>query len=187
MHFSATALVLVLRLVAAAPRHQTYNGNIPAKVLSVSTSNELAPQSIEAYIHTSESHKQGISKAIIQVDITTPSHSNPGISAPEISITQERIPGWLYFDGKRLQGRIHGNTFWNIKGELAKDFPIHEFLMDPVIFTLNHPTDFDGAFTGEIGRGEVSLKWEKSGATITGRSGAGDYTVEGKTHVDWSP
>ncbi|KAH6709677.1 hypothetical protein BKA61DRAFT_489226, partial [Leptodontidium sp. MPI-SDFR-AT-0119] len=100
---------------------------------------------------------------------------------------QEEIPGWIYFDGKRFQGRIHVNTYWNIKGELDEALPIDELLIDPVVFKLNHPTDFDGEFTGHIGRGEAVLKWEKTGASISGRSGHGDFAFKGKTYIDWSP
>ncbi|KAI9240062.1 MAG: hypothetical protein BYD32DRAFT_409445 [Podila humilis] len=100
---------------------------------------------------------------------------------------EEKIPGWIFFDQNRIQGRIHGNTYWNIKGELQEKFPLDEFLLDPVVYSLNHPADFDGPFSGRIGRGEIVLKWEKSGATIIGRSGQGDFEVKGKTHVDWSP
>ncbi|PVH89461.1 hypothetical protein DL98DRAFT_402124, partial [Cadophora sp. DSE1049] len=99
----------------------------------------------------------------------------------------EQVPGWLFFDGMRIQGRIYGNTFWNIKGELDDQFPIKEFFLDSLTYTLNHPMDYDGAFTGTIGRGQVELKWEKSGATIGGRAGVGDFTIKGETHIDWSP
>ncbi|KAK3835437.1 MAG: hypothetical protein JOS17DRAFT_737159 [Linnemannia elongata] len=99
---------------------------------------------------------------------------------------KEQIPGWVFFSENRLQGRVHGNTYWNIKGELDEKFPIDDLLFDPLIYTLNHPTDFDGPFSGRIGRGEILLKWERSGATITGRSGLGDFEVKGKTRVDWS-
>lgn len=102
-------------------------------------------------------------------------------------LKQEQIPGWLFLDGKRLQGRIHGNTFWNIKGELSEALPIDELLLDPLIYKLNHPTDFEGDFKGRIGRGEAILTWEKSGASIIGRSGYGDFEFTGKTYVDWSP
>ena len=30
-------------------------------------------------------------------------------------------------------------------------------------------------------RGQISLLWEKSGATITGRSGVGDFVVKGES------
>lgn len=93
----------------------------------------------------------------------------------------------MFFAQTTVQARIHGNTFWNIKGALDDPFPMDEFLFDPLIFTLSHPQDFDGNFTGTIGRGEISLTWEKSGATINGRSPIGDYTVKGQTHVDYSP
>ena len=101
-------------------------------------------------------------------------------------IKSEKIPGWAYFEGNRLQARIHGNTYWNIKGELDEKFPIGEFLFDPLILTLNHPTDFEGKFNGTIGKGQISLGWEKSGATIIGRSPVGDFEVNGKTTIDWS-
>ena len=100
---------------------------------------------------------------------------------------QEKIPGWIFFEQNRVQGRIHGSSYWNIKGELDENFPMDELLLDPVTYSLNYPTDFDGPFSGHIGRGEIILKWEKSGATITGRSGQGDFDVKGKTHVNWSP
>ncbi|KAF9149302.1 hypothetical protein BG015_008899 [Linnemannia schmuckeri] len=100
---------------------------------------------------------------------------------------QEQVPGWVFFNQNRIQGRVHGNTFWNIKGELKENFPMDDFMFDPVTYTLNHPADFEGPFSGKIGRGEITLKWERSGATITGRSPIGDFEVEGKTYVDWSP
>ncbi|KAG0373977.1 hypothetical protein BGX24_010986 [Mortierella sp. AD032] len=100
---------------------------------------------------------------------------------------KEQIPGWAFFDQNQLQGRIHGNTFWNIKGQLEEKLPLDELLFDPVIYALNKPQDYEGSFSGRIGRGEIVLTWKKSGATITGRSGQGDYEVKGKTYVDWSP
>ncbi|KAL2065140.1 hypothetical protein VTL71DRAFT_4281 [Oculimacula yallundae] len=168
MHFSPTALALVLGLVAAAPRHESHN------VFTSDSVNEVVLST----------HEHGINKAIIKVEIDT----MPGTSSqPDMSIEQEKIPGWVFLEGKRFQARIHGNTFWNVKGELDENFPIEDFLLDPLIFSLNHPADFEGSFSGRIGRGEVNLKWEKSGATIVGRSGAGDFEIKGKTRVDWSP
>jgi hypothetical protein len=85
-----------------------------------------------------------------------------------------------------MQGRIHGNTFWRIRGELTEDFPAEEFLFDPLVFTLNHPQDFEGEFTGEFGNGQMKMNWT-SGATITGKSGLSDHTIKGKTTIDYSP
>lgn len=115
--------------------------------------------------------------------------SNTGrlFGRPAYHDLQEKIPGWVFFNENRIQGRIHGNTYWNIKGELEEKLPVDDLLVDPVVYALNHPTDFEGPFSGRIGGGEIFLRWEKSGATITGRSGQGDYEVKGKTRVDWSP
>ena len=99
----------------------------------------------------------------------------------------EKIPGWVFFQENRLQARIHGNTFWNIKGTLEENFPIEDFLFDPIVLTLNHPQDYDGNFTGTIGRGEISMSWEKSGATINGRSPVGDFEIKGQSYVNYSP
>lgn len=101
--------------------------------------------------------------------------------------TKDMIPGWAFVDGDRLRARIHGNTFWNIKGKLDEKFPLDEFLFDPLIFTLNQPDDFAGKFNGTVGQGQISLAWEKSGATIIGRSPVGDFEVSGETLVDYSP
>lgn len=101
-------------------------------------------------------------------------------------IKSEQIPGWAFITGDRLQARIHGSTFWNIKGKLDDKFPLDEFLFDPLLFTLSHPNDFQGKFNGTIGRGEVALAWEKSGATIYGRSPVGDFEVKGESTVDFS-
>ena len=99
----------------------------------------------------------------------------------------EKIPGWAFFEQDRFQARIHGNSFWNIKGKLEENFPIGDFLFDPIILSLNHPQDFEGNFTGTIGRGEISLSWDKSDATIVGRSPVGDFTVKGQSVVDYAP
>jgi len=79
-------------------------------------------------------------------------------------------------------GRLHGNTFWKIKGDLADDFPLEDFLFDPLMFTFNHHEDFEGEFTGEFGNGQMKMNWT-SGAAIFGRSFLGDTTIKGKTTV----
>ncbi|KAF9959299.1 hypothetical protein BGZ72_009876, partial [Mortierella alpina] len=114
------------------------------------------------------------------------SHRGRLFGRPAYHDLEERAPGWLFLEENRLQARIHGNTYWNIRGQLDEKFPIDDFLFDPSIFTFNHPKDFEGPFSGRIGRGEVNLKWE-SGATITGRSPIGDFEVKGKSYVAYSP
>ena len=99
----------------------------------------------------------------------------------------EQTTGWADFQGDRLQARIYNNNFWHIKGSLDEKFPIDEFRFDPLTLTWNHPTDFEGKFNGTIGRGRISLGWEKSGATIIGGSPVGDFEVKGQTTIDWSP
>ena len=99
----------------------------------------------------------------------------------------QKIPGWIFFEENRLRARIHGNTFWNIKGTLEENFPIDDFLFDPIVLTLNQIQDYEGNFTGTIGRGEISLLWDKSGATINGRSPVGDFEIKGQTIVDYAP
>ncbi|KAJ5040346.1 uncharacterized protein L3040_006002 [Drepanopeziza brunnea f. sp. 'multigermtubi'] len=164
MQLSATTLLLALTtLVAASPRHSAPESNVALV--------ENHPNSIEIHINGA--------KVGIDVGSSVPSG--------KVGTKSEQIPGWMFFDGKRLQARIHGNTFWNIKGELAQALPMDEVLLDPIIFCLNHPSDFDGPFTGRIGRGEILMTWEKSGATIRGRSGLGDFEIKGTTEVDWSP
>ncbi|EKD15650.1 hypothetical protein MBM_06278 [Drepanopeziza brunnea f. sp. 'multigermtubi' MB_m1] len=179
MQLSATTLLLALTtLVAASPRHSAPESNVALV--------ENHPNSIEIHINGA--------KVGIDVGSSVPSG--------KVGTKSEQIPGWMFFDGKRLQARIHGNTFWNIKGEhedtrantlpsttppVAQALPMDEVLLDPIIFCLNHPSDFDGPFTGRIGRGEILMTWEKSGATIRGRSGLGDFEIKGTTEVDWSP
>ena len=105
-------------------------------------------------------------------------------------IKSERIPGWLFINGDSFQARIHGNTFWNVKGKLSEKFLLDEYLFDPLIFTLNHPADFEGSFNGTFGKDQVSLVWEKSGATIGSNRQTGlDQAIEvkGETKIDWSP
>ena len=92
----------------------------------------------------------------------------------------------MLFAGDRILARIHGNNYWNIKGQLDEKLPIDEIVFDPLLFTLSSLQDYDGNFTGTIGRGEIFLTWT-SGATINGRSSIGDYEVKGQTHVDHSP
>ncbi|KAF9977040.1 hypothetical protein BGZ73_007153 [Actinomortierella ambigua] len=106
---------------------------------------------------------------------------------PAYKDLEEKVPGWVFLEENRLQARVHGNTFWNIKGKLDEKVEFDEHLFDPVIFTLNSPEDFKGRFKGHAGRGEFLLKWEKSGATIVGRSPIGDYFFTGESWVDYSP
>ncbi|EFY84359.1 hypothetical protein J3458_015221 [Metarhizium acridum] len=108
----------------------------------------------------------------------------PAISNPE---EYEEIDGWVLFSEEKLQARIHGNTFWNVKGKLDDRFPVGSFKFDPVTFRLRHPEDYKGRFTGYAGRGQIVLRWEKSGATISGRSPIGDFPIEGESYVDYSP
>ena len=67
--------------------------------------------------------------------------------------TKDIIPEWAFIQSDRLLARIHGNTFWNIKGTLDQKFPLDEFLFDPLLFKLNHPEDFRGKFNGTVGQG----------------------------------
>lgn len=115
------------------------------------------------------------------------SHRSRLFGRPAYNDLEEKVPGWIFFEQNRIQARIHGNTFWNVKGSLEEKFPVDDFLFDPVTLTFKHQMDFDGPFTGHIGRGQLLLKWEKSGATITGRAPIGDFKVKGETYVDHSP
>ncbi|KAF9368005.1 hypothetical protein CPC16_005805 [Podila verticillata] len=115
------------------------------------------------------------------------SHRGSLFGRPAYHDLEEKIPGWVHFDQNRIQARVYGNSYWNIKGKLEETFPVDEQLFEHLTFVLNRPEDFEGPFSGRIGRGEISLKWEKSGATITGRSPLGDFNVKGNTYVDWSP
>ncbi|KAL9625989.1 MAG: hypothetical protein Q9204_007675 [Flavoplaca sp. TL-2023a] len=132
---------------------------------------------------------------VLNVDIHITDDTHVGNSlhvlnpTPETSLatTSEKIPGWAFFAGDTLLARVHGNTFWKIKGKLDEKLPIDDFLFDPLRFTLSHPIDFEGTFNGTIGKGEVSLAWEKSGATITGKSPVGDFEVKGESTIDFSP
>ncbi|OAG20575.1 hypothetical protein CC77DRAFT_1020258 [Alternaria alternata] len=177
MHLSATVLLAVLQLTAAVPYHQTNDADMQLVVTPETVVDKSAHkntlQTIETQVHASESKDFEIK---IHVDVST---------QPAATMA-ERIPGWVFFEGKHFMGRIHGNTFWRIKGELADDFPVEDFLNDPLVFTLNHPQDFEGEFTGEFGNGQMKMNWT-SGATITGRSGLSDHTIKGKTTIDYSP
>ena len=102
-------------------------------------------------------------------------------------IKREEIPGWLFFEGDTLRARIHGNSFWNIKGKLGQKFPRDDFLFDPLTFGLNNPTDFAGPFNGTVGEGFISLLWKQSGASIRGRSPIGDFVISGESTVDFGP
>ena len=99
----------------------------------------------------------------------------------------EQIPGWIFFTADTFRARIHGNTFWNLRGKLDDKFPFDDFLFDPLIFSLNRPDDFAGTFNGTIASGQFSLAWENSGATIMGRSPIGDFEIKGSSEVSYSP
>ncbi|CAN9095037.1 unnamed protein product [Alternaria alternata] len=129
-------------------------------------------QTIETQVHASESKDFDIK---IHVDVST----------QPTETMDEKIPGWVFVEGKRIMGRIHGNAFWTIKGELAENLPVEDFLFDPLLFSLNHPKDFEGEFTGEFGNGQMKMNWT-SGATIIGRSWLTDHTIKGKTVIDYS-
>ncbi|KAK3817837.1 MAG: hypothetical protein J3R72DRAFT_460626 [Linnemannia gamsii] len=100
---------------------------------------------------------------------------------------QEQVPGMVFFDRNQIYARVQMSAYWSIYGELEEKLPVDELPFDSVVFTLNHPSDFEGSFVGWIGQGEILLKWEKSGATITGPSNHGDFKFKGKTQVEWSP
>lgn len=83
-----------------------------------------------------------------------------------------------------FRGRIHGTTFWNIAGTFEEKIPVDEYPFDPLIFIFDHPDDMAGPFNGTVGNGQISLVWEKSGATIIGRSGLGDWAVKGNSSIN---
>jgi hypothetical protein len=102
-------------------------------------------------------------------------------------VIKEQIPGWIFLVQDTFQARVHGNTFWNVKGTLEEEFPLEDFFFDPLLFTFKNPEDFSGTFTGAIGRGQISLVWEKSNATMVGRSPVGDFQITGTTKIDYRP
>ncbi|KAF9579517.1 hypothetical protein BGW38_004196 [Lunasporangiospora selenospora] len=113
------------------------------------------------------------------------SHQGLLFGRPAQSNKVQELPGYVFIDNDRIVARVHGPTFWHIKGELSKTIEL-DTLFDPVTFTLNHPVDFDGPFTGSISEGEIVLRW-KSGATITGRSDYGNYEVSGVAKAWFTP
>ena len=86
----------------------------------------------------------------------------------------------------KFQAGIRRDTSWNIRGNLDEKFPFDDFFFDDLIFKLSQPQDFAGNFTGTIGKGQISLAWEQSGATIFGRSSVGEFEIKGQTHVDYA-
>ncbi|KAG0274392.1 hypothetical protein BGZ96_004353 [Linnemannia gamsii] len=115
------------------------------------------------------------------------SHRSRLFGRPAYYDLEEKAPGWVFFEENSIRARIHGNTYWNLRGKLEEKFPVDDFLFDPLTFTFNYPKDFEGPFKGHIGRGEFLLKWEKSDASIRGRAPIGDFSVTGETHVNYSP
>ncbi|KAF5132799.1 hypothetical protein E5D57_003420 [Metarhizium anisopliae] len=136
---------------------------------------------------TTQSDSRPVTNVFTAPNDLAPPHEEPYWPAGSNPREYEEIEGWILFTEQKLQARIHGNTFWNVKGKLDDKFPVGSFKFEPVTFTLRRPEDYNGRFTGHAGRGEIVLRWEKSGATIAGRSPIGDFFLKGESYIDYSP
>ncbi|KAG0275243.1 hypothetical protein BGZ97_010344 [Linnemannia gamsii] len=115
------------------------------------------------------------------------SHRSRLFGRPAYYDLEEKVPAWIFFKWNQIQARPYTDEDWTIVGWLEEKFPVSDFLFDPVILTFNKPKDFAGPFTGRVGRGEILLRWEESGATITGRAPIGDYEISGETYLSSPP
>ncbi|KAG0260475.1 hypothetical protein DFQ27_003503 [Actinomortierella ambigua] len=96
---------------------------------------------------------------------------------------EEKMPGYVFLAENHLRAEPLDNLDWIVLGKLEDEIPKDPFKFQPVTYTLNKPQDFEGEFEGHVGRGEISLVWKKSGASMIGRSPIGDFKVKGTSVV----
>ena len=68
-------------------------------------------------------------------------------------------------------------------GTFSRKLPFPQ-LVDPARYKFAKLSDLTGKFTGHVVKGELSIKYEKHGATITGKANEGHpIFFEGETKV----
>ncbi|KAF9904335.1 hypothetical protein EC991_002841 [Linnemannia zychae] len=90
---------------------------------------------------------------------------------------KEGISGRLFFYENWFDGDLdeYESYIWRVRGILDENIPLEDLIVNPATFSFPYAFDYYGEFSGRVSRGEVFLKWERSGATVTGRSGQGDF------------
>ncbi|KAF9161504.1 hypothetical protein DFQ26_004497 [Actinomortierella ambigua] len=99
---------------------------------------------------------------------------------------EESVPGFVYINKNFIRGRVSDDS-WGLIGTLEQKLPLEGFKFKHMTFTMDKAEDFIGRFEGFIGRGQIVLKWPKSGASIVGRSVVGDFPVSGTSRISKKP
>jgi hypothetical protein len=83
-------------------------------------------------------------------------------------------------NGFNINGRVDGEP---VAGHLSRHIPL--VVVDHAKYHFNKLSDLDGPFKGHVEHDEVSIKYIKSGATITGKTNAGHLSIDftGVTNV----
>ena len=88
--------------------------------------------------------------------------------------------GVFAFSGVLIEGRVLGKT---LDGKFTHPLPIPA-LVDPAFYKFKKLSDLDGKFKGHVVGGELSITYNKGGATITGKASEPHPIVfQGETKV----
>ncbi|KAF8724898.1 hypothetical protein AX14_008487 [Amanita brunnescens Koide BX004] len=96
--------------------------------------------------------------------------------------SREKVVGYISFEGDHILGRSHKASLWTLIGTLNERLPV-SVKINPVEYKFNEIEDLNGRFKGHIGFGNLHIKYLRSGATITGRAGVGDFEIDGETKI----
>lgn len=91
------------------------------------------------------------------------------------------VNGVFAFSGTKIEGRVLGKT---LEGAFTHKLPIPA-LIDPAHYKFAKFSDLTGKFRGHVKGGQLSITYNKGGATITGKVNEGHHTIdfEGETRV----
>ncbi|KAF9164003.1 hypothetical protein DFQ26_001916 [Actinomortierella ambigua] len=92
---------------------------------------------------------------------------------------QQQFPGWLHIVNADLYGELDMDTEWYILGHFGALMTERPRYFYDLTYTFNEPKDLQGSFLATFSGGQAVIKWNKSGATITGRINLPDRTVKG--------
>ncbi|KAG0260476.1 hypothetical protein DFQ27_003504 [Actinomortierella ambigua] len=96
---------------------------------------------------------------------------------------EEKMPGSVFLSVNSLRAEPIENPYWMVLGKLEKEIPKGPFRFGLLMKMPNGPQDFEGEFSGHVGRGEIYVVWKKSGASMNGISPGGYFKFKGKSVV----
>jgi len=101
-------------------------------------------------------------------------------AAPTEGTSELTTNGVFAFSGNKIDGKVLGKT---ILGTFSKKLPVANLVI-PAHYSFKKLSDLDGKFTGSIVGGKLSIKYNKGGATITGKASEPHPIVfQGETKV----